>query len=97
MALSANSEEQRQKLVTQLNQLRQSAGWKLVLTELKDSLAKTESGIFSIGGNEVKFSEKDMLNMRRELLLELINKPLKLATDLMPQHASSSEEFDPFS
>lgn len=94
---TSSADESRQKILTQLQQLRTSAGWRLLTASLKELLAATEKGIFQLGGNEVKYSEKDVLNMRRELLLDFITKPEKLIADIMPQKDIPPEEFDPFS
>jgi hypothetical protein len=96
MAVSFSNEEQRKKLLTQLTQLRSSPGWKLLTNSLKELLTSTEKAIFTVGGNEVKYSDKDVLSMKREMLLTLLNQPDKLIADIMPQADLETEDFDPF-
>lgn len=96
MAVSASSEDQKRKLLTQLQQLRQSPGWKLLLADLKELLTATERAIMTKGGNEVQFSSKDLLIERRDLIQGLISKPEAMIGDLTASETGFVEEHDPY-
>lgn len=89
------TEEQRRKVLTQLQQLRKSAGWKYVVAHLSTLKAQMESDIFKVGGNELKYSDKDLYILGRENIDELIRFPDAFA-DFLASVKADPEELDPY-
>lgn len=92
--LDVTSEEQRQKYVTQLQQLRTSPGWKIVVAHIKELLAATERDIMKLGGNTVVYSEQDISKTRRRVILETMAIPDRLIEDLTGAHEEPDTEAD---
>lgn len=91
-----NSEEQRRKLVTQLYQLRAHPGWKIVLSNLQNWREAKEHAIFQLGGNESKYSAKDLLIIERDYITMLMSLPDKLIEDAEAPDQRTDPNDDPF-
>lgn len=96
VTVSAQNEESREKMLTQLSQLRAHAGWKILTSDMEALIKQTESDIFTVGGNEKEFSGKDLLILMRDFMRQVLDRPDYLRTSLAGEKESKPVEHDPY-
>lgn len=82
--MEAQNNEQREQLKTQLLQLSNFPGWKLVRSELENIVTDIEFKLFEpdANKNELKFTQHDINRIERKILKMFINLPKDLFDEL---------------
>jgi len=107
--LQIESDSQRGEYMDMVEKLRVNPGWKLLCAKLKRRKEMIEEDMYDISsfqigteardtGNELKYTDRDILAIQRFLLDELLEFPDSLIASLRKQKEFPSElNFDPFS
>lgn len=90
------SEEARQKYITQMNQLRNSPGWKLLVKDIEVVIEIVKPRIYAVGENELKYTERDLLVLCHNFLDKLIACPENAIRLVKTIPGEQTESFDPY-
>lgn len=94
--IDVSSDEARDTVLTQMSQLRSHPGWKMIYADLISLINQTEGAIFTVGSNEVIYSERDLLILFHGFMNAVLNRPDYIISLLKQQTSMPMEEADPF-
>lgn len=89
-------DEQSQKEIASWKRFIGSATWKMLVSDLKKRVYELEASINKVGGNEVKYSEKDIAILEKQAILRIVNIPQQVIKDLDSTVSVKMESLDAF-
>lgn len=85
---------QTNKILNAISRLTQSEGWKYLKRDFGFHIEQLQDLINEPGGNEMKYSEGDLLKIRLKILKDVLEYPEKFIS--MAKEQGKPEELDPF-
>lgn len=90
------TEEGKNRILNRLAKLVSSPGWKHMKKDFEYRIQVLRDKIEQVGGNEVKYSEKDIQIIEKKMLRDILDYPEKYIKELMQPDQLDTEEMDPY-
>jgi hypothetical protein len=86
----------REEAINSWENFRKTQIWQAIIRDLQIDVDKAEKAINKIGDNDVKYSDKDLMIIKKEILNKVINYPQKMIEYHQGIFEEPVEDYDPF-
>lgn len=87
-------DEQTAQILLAISEMTSTVGWQHLKKDFTFQIEKLQEEINEVGGNDVKYSENDILKTRLKILKDIIAYPAQFISIVQTQQ--TPEELDPY-